>query len=73
MVSGGGLANLLKYTNSEPRLLHVVSHHLYSIEVLFLFHVNMRNVHPNVREVSCSLAHLGEYIASLVYAALSVQ
>lgn len=47
-------------------LLQAILVHLNGTDVLLLFDVNVRNVHPNIAEVSRSFAHLSKNITGLI-------
>lgn len=46
----------------------IVTYHLNRANELFLLHINVRDVQPDIAKLRCRLAHLSKYISSLVHA-----
>jgi hypothetical protein len=52
------------------KLFETSTHHLYGTDVLFLFHIDVCYVQPNITELCRCFTDLGKYVTSFIHAAL---
>lgn len=60
----------LKLIISHVTIIYIIIYHLNSADELFLLHVNVRNIQPDIAKFCRCFAHLSKYISSLVNATL---
>lgn len=60
----------LKLIISHVKIKYIIIYHLNSANELFLLHVDVRDIQPDIAEFCRCFAHLSKYISSLVYTTL---